>query len=1382
MPRYNIFSILISLLVFSGDTCAADWPMYRFDAQRGNATPHPLPKKLHFNWKRTFAVQPAWPETQSKLQYDAVPQPIVLGKQIFIPSTVTNSLTAFATRDGKEQWRFYAEAPIRFAPVGYKDKVLFVSDDGYLYCLRNRDGKLLWKVGGGPNPRWIIGNHRLISSWPARGGPVLHEGKVFFAAGIWPFMGIFIRAVNPDTGEVVWTNSGEGTNFTVHPHGAPSFGSICPQGHLVATGNHLVVPGGMSPPAVFATNTGIWRHFRFDGRVGGHDVRADEEAYFVGGYAYHAETGTRMGLGVPRCVDEKQAYYFDGKTLIADSGKIKTGTKIDRRGKKISSPRFERKISFRLKLNGIAGPVVLKAGDLFITGGRNKVAAFSLPAGKKDIDEVKALWSVDVEGNVHHMIAADDRLFVMTEDANLYCFGPEKSTFEINPNVSLREKRSPSWRNEVASILQTTQKNKGYAVIYGLAAKELIWELTEQSNLYLLVVEPDAEKGDQFRRLVGKTGLYGKRISVFVGDPVATPLPPYLAKLILVTKPVIESPALKRIVRTLRPYGGQAVLKLTSPQHNAVTKILSDLKEPQIKILRQGNLTRLVREGALPYADDWTHQYGNPGQTGISLDKNVKAPLGLLWFGGPSHEGILPRHGHGPSPQVAGGRLFIEGPDMLRAVDVYSGIVLWEKELKDFGRYYNTTRHFPGAGEVGSNYVSLADKVYAVYGNVILELHAATGKLNREFKLHPEEGKEPPYWGSISVWKNLLVATSSPVSLTGISSDSGAVARIPDKMVALISPHAKWHYLAGTDPKDGWQDSDFNYGKWKTGTAGFGYGDGDDRTPIAMRGKFGRVYIRTSFMIKHPEEVEALQLHINYDDAFIAYLNGKEICRRGVRRGNGAKASGIRSHEAGRFESFPIGNFRKYLKPGKNFLAVEGHNVSLRSSDFTLDPFLVAKINGQQVKEKEKRPHSPTLPMVRYSSGSRKLVVFDRHSGKLLWSREAEFNFRHNNIAVGGGKVFCIDSMTSARKNALERRGIKFSGKPTLYALNATTGKVIWSTQENIFGTFLSYSKEQDLVLQAGSSYRDRAADEVNTGMIAYRGKDGEVLWHNPTIRYGGPCLLWKDKILTNGSGGFAIDIKSGKPTGWKYKRMYGCNTALGSEHLLTFRSGCAGFFDLENDSGTGNLGGFRSSCTNNLIVANGVLNAPDYTRTCSCAYQNQTSLALIHMPEAEFWTFGGVPNSNRAGYNFGAPGDRRDKNGTLWKADSNAELDPEKCLVHRMHSSLVETGDLRWVAASAIFGVRKIRIPVEKKGKYQIKLIFLEPKSVKPGERVFSVLLQGNLVVKKLDVVNAAGGTKRTLKKQFSVILQNGFIDVELQRLGEMPTIISGVEIVSPK
>src|SRR5688572_278625 len=130
-------------------------------------------------------------------------------------------------------------------------------------------------------------------------------------------------------------------------------------------------------------------------------------------------------------------------------------------------------------------------------------------------------------------------------------------------------------------------------------------------------------------------------------------------------------------------------------------------------------------------------------------------------------------------------------------------------------------------------------------------------------------------------------------------------------------------------------------------------------------------------------------------------------------------------------------------------------------------------------------------------------------------------------------------------------------------------------------------------------------------------------------------------------------DPLTGQLVPWRWIRNYGCNTPLASEHLMTFRSGAAGYFDLCNDGGTGNFGGFRSSCTNNLIVAGGVLTAAEYTRTCTCAYQNQTSVGLVHLPEAEMWTFAGAKELKgqvqRLGVNFGAPGDRKADDGTLW-------------------------------------------------------------------------------------------------------------------------------------
>src|SRR5207249_4527543 len=107
------------------------------------------------------------------------------------------------------------------------------------------------------------------------------------------------------------------------------------------------------------------------------------------------------------------------------------------------------------------------------------------------------------------------------------------------------------------------------------------------------------------------------------------------------------------------------------------------------KLREAGPWLVLAREGGLSGAGQWTHQNGDAANTRVSRDQLVKAPLGLLWFGGPGNQGILPRHGHGPEPEVIDGRLFLEGMDCLRCLDVYTGRLLWQTELPGLGKTYD---------------------------------------------------------------------------------------------------------------------------------------------------------------------------------------------------------------------------------------------------------------------------------------------------------------------------------------------------------------------------------------------------------------------------------------------------------------------------------------------------------------------------------------------------------------------------------------------------------------------------------------------------------------------------------------------------------------------
>ncbi|MFT7667855.1 MAG: hypothetical protein ACI8X5_000540 [Planctomycetota bacterium] len=167
---------------------------------------------------------------------------------------------------------------------------------------------------------------------------------------------------------------------------------------------------------------------------------------------------------------------------------------------------------------------------------------------------------------------------------------------------------------------------------------------------------------------------------------------------------------------------------------------------------------------------------------------------------------------------------------------------------------------------------------------------------------------------------------------------------MPEGFSSVIEAQSSWSYLAGEDPTGNWTDPSFDASSWNTGQAGFGFGDDDDTTVLdGMRGSYQRVYLRKSVQAADLKGYKDLALMIRYDDAFIAYINGTEFCRSKVGGGAGAQATDVESHEARTcFAYFPIPNWRDLIEGDAIVIAIEGHNAKVSSSDFTLDPFLIA--------------------------------------------------------------------------------------------------------------------------------------------------------------------------------------------------------------------------------------------------------------------------------------------------------------------------------------------------------------------------------------------------------------------------------------------------------
>lgn len=156
-----------------------------------------------------------------------------------------------------------------------------------------------------------------------------------------------------------------------------------------------------------------------------------------------------------------------------------------------------------------------------------------------------------------------------------------------------------------------------------------------------------------------------------------------------------------------------------------------------------------------------------------------------------------------------------------------------------------------------------------------------------------------------------------------------------------------WKYRINTNEAPAnWRNIGFDDSGWLSGPSGFGFGDGDDSTLIPANTP--SVYVRKIFTIQDVNDVNAVYLHVDFDDAFVAYLNGVEIARENIGT-VGIPPTWSQSATAftepkivygGKPNAYIIQNFRSLLQPGNNVIAIQVHNYGTGSSDLTLIPFL----------------------------------------------------------------------------------------------------------------------------------------------------------------------------------------------------------------------------------------------------------------------------------------------------------------------------------------------------------------------------------------------------------------------------------------------------------
>jgi hypothetical protein len=174
-----------------------------------------------------------------------------------------------------------------------------------------------------------------------------------------------------------------------------------------------------------------------------------------------------------------------------------------------------------------------------------------------------------------------------------------------------------------------------------------------------------------------------------------------------------------------------------------------------------------------------------------------------------------------------------------------------------------------------------------------------------------------------------------------------------DHWESAILPSDTFHYLEPSTETPGWNTLSFDDSGWGKGLAGFGFGDDDDNTITSTTSPV--VYIRRIFNIPDTNAICDAILHVDYDDGFVAYLNGTEIARNGVSGIPLWDSLASKNHEAlmwqGRNpEEFQLDMslIRSIWKQGDNAFAIEVHNVKLTSTDLSLIPFLSFGITTSQ--------------------------------------------------------------------------------------------------------------------------------------------------------------------------------------------------------------------------------------------------------------------------------------------------------------------------------------------------------------------------------------------------------------------------------------------------
>ena len=192
-----------------------DWPTYRGGPERAGTYPGPIADELKLKWRSQIG---------GKLS-----QPVIAGDTLLCVSLERNKLIAMDAATGETRWSHIFSGRVDSPPTLHQGMAITGCSDGYVYNFRMHDGELIWRFRAAPDDARLVAYNRVESVWPVHGSVLVHDDRLWFAAGRNSYLdgGIDLFRLDPATARVLSTThlnslDSDGRQPEVGKEGRPS--------------------------------------------------------------------------------------------------------------------------------------------------------------------------------------------------------------------------------------------------------------------------------------------------------------------------------------------------------------------------------------------------------------------------------------------------------------------------------------------------------------------------------------------------------------------------------------------------------------------------------------------------------------------------------------------------------------------------------------------------------------------------------------------------------------------------------------------------------------------------------------------------------------------------------------------------------------------------------------------------------------------------------------------------------------------------------------------------------------------------------------------------------------------------------------------------------